>query len=85
MNKREMMSRYYADRELHSAELSLKCGIEDGTIKLDGNEISGNTYSARIAIKNYFSATWNKNSKAWTINSNFDFAKLIFSEGLNVY
>lgn len=85
MTKRDMMNRYYDERELHSAELSLKNGIENGTIKFNGEEISGDTYAARLAIKNYFKATWNKEHKAWTVNSDLAFAQTIFEKGLVVY
>lgn len=84
MTKRTMMNGYYDEVAMHSAELSLKYGIEDGSIKLNGNEISGNTYNARAAIKCYFAATWNSAKKCWTINKDAQFAELIFREGLAV-
>ena len=67
MTKRNMMKHYYSEGELHSAELALKFGIDDGSIKLDGDEISGNTYSARLAIKEYFGARWDAAKKCWKI------------------
>lgn len=84
MTKRGMMSRYYDSVELHSAELALKYGIEDGSIKLEGSEISGNTYNARKAIKEYFGAKWNAANKSWTITKDLAFAQLIFEKGLEV-
>lgn len=82
MNKRSMMNSYYNRVDLHSAELSLKFGIRDGSIRLDGDEISGKTYDARLAIKDYFAARWNPEKKCWKIMKDLDFAKLIFAEGL---
>lgn len=84
MMKREMMSRYYDEVQLRSAELSLKFGIEDGSIRLDGDRISGKTYDARLAIKQYFGATWVAAEKCWKINRDHDFARVIFAEGLTV-
>ena len=84
MKKREMMDNYYSQAELHSAELALKYGIEDGTIHLNGSEISGDTYSARLAIKNYFDAKWDSIKKCWIIVKDQEFAKLIFERGLSV-
>lgn len=84
MNKRQMMNNYYDQVEMHSSELALKYGIEDGSIKLNGDEISGKTYEAKAAIKEYFGATWNAAKKCWTVRKDLDFANLIFSEGLIV-
>lgn len=84
MDKRSMMNRYYDDVEMHAAEVALKYGIQDGTIKLAGDEISGDTYRARLAIKNYFGARWNGVKKCWTITKEIDFAKNIFANGLAV-
>ena len=85
MTKREMMGRYYEQVDLHSAELALKYGIEDGSIKLVGSEISGNTYAARAAIKEYFGAKWNAARKSWEITKDQAFAEKIFRDGLMVY
>ena len=79
-----MMSAYYEREELYSSELFLKYGIEDGSIVLNGREISGNTYRARLAIKNFFKALWNPEKKVWTIREDIDFAKNIFANGLVV-
>lgn len=84
MTKREMMSSYYADVNMHSSELSLKLGIEDGSIVLNGNEITGKTYGAKEAIKHYFGAKWNAAKKCWVIQKEQHFAELIFAEGLVV-
>lgn len=84
MTKREMMAQYYSDVQMHISELFLKDGIEDGSIKLNGNEISGNTYRAKEAIKLYFAATWNSVKKCWTIRKDLEFAELIFRDGLTV-
>lgn len=84
MTKREMMDRYYDEVQLHSAELSLKYGIEDGSIRLVGDRISGKTYDARLAIKQYFGATWMAAEKCWKINRDHDFARVIFTKGLIV-
>lgn len=84
MTKREMMSSYYADVNMHSSELSLKFGIENGSIVLNGNEISGKTYGAKEAIKYYFGAKWNAAKKCWVIQKEQHFAELIFAEGLVV-
>lgn len=84
MNKREMMSRYYDERALHSSELALKFGIEDGSITLNGDEISGNTYDARLAIKEYFGAKWYGAKKCWKIMKEQQFAEMIFEKGLSV-
>lgn len=84
MTKREMMGRYYDEVALRSAELSLKQGIEDGSIRLQGFEISGKTYDARLALKAYFDARWDGVKKVWTISKEQAFAELIFAEGLTV-
>lgn len=84
MKKREILASYYSQVELHSAELALKHGIENGTIRLNGSEISGDTYRARLAIKNYFEAKWDSCKKCWLVVKNQDFANLIFKEGLTV-
>ena len=84
MTKRNMMDAYYNEVAMRDSELALRDGIEDGTIKLDGDEISGDTYYAKEAIKSYFGARWNKEKKCWTITKEHDFAKLIFAEGLTV-
>ena len=84
MTKRDMMNAYYDETAMHSSALALKYGIEDGTIKLNGDEISGDTYRAKEAIKQYFGARWNSAKKCWTITKEQDFAKLIFAEGLTV-
>ena len=84
MTKRQMMNSYYDQVAMHSAELALKYGIEDGSIKLNGDEISGKTYEAKAAIKEYFGATWNAAKKCWTVKRDLDFAKKIFAEGLTV-
>lgn len=82
MNKRQMMNVYYDERAMHSAEIALKQGIEDGSIKLNGDKISGNTYNAKMAIKEYFAARWIAAEKCWKITKDFDFAKNIFENGL---
>lgn len=84
MTKREMMNRYYSERDMEMAEISLKQGIEDGSIKLNGNEISGNTYGARRAIKAYFGARWNGEKKCWIITKDQEYADLIFKSGMAV-
>lgn len=84
MTKRDMMNRYYDERALHSAELALKHGIEDGSIHLNGDEISGNTFDARLAIKEYFGARWDGVKKCWRIMKEQQFAELIFEKGLIV-
>ena len=84
MTKRSMMNAYYNEVELHSAEISLKQGIEDGSIQLDGNEISGNTYNARLAIKAYFNARWNGQKKCWVITKDQEYADLIFKSDMAV-
>lgn len=84
MTKREMLNSYYDDVKMRSSELSLKFGIEDGSIVLNGNEISGKTYDAKEAIKHYFGAKWNSVKKCWVIQKEQHFAELIFSEGLVV-
>ena len=84
MTKRTMMNAYYSEVEMHSSELALKYGIEDGSIKLNGNEISGDTYRARLAIKNYFAAQWNAAKKCWTVKKDQAFAENIFANGLAV-
>ena len=84
MTKREMMGRYYDERALHSAELALKYGIEDGSIRLSGDEISGNTYDARLAIKEYFGGRWDGLKKCWKITRELGFAEKVFAEGLTV-
>lgn len=84
MDKRAMMSKYYSRVDMRSSELALKYGIEDGSIVLNGDEISGRTYDAKAAIKDYFKARWNSEKKCWTVTENFDFARLIFAEGLIV-
>ena len=81
MTKREMMGRYYDEVELRSAELSLKQGIEDGSIRLQGSEISGKTYDARLALKACFDARWDGVKKVWRITRDQAFAELIFAEG----
>lgn len=85
MTKRNMMAKYYDEAAMNSAELSLKYGIEDGSIVLNGDEISGKTYDAKEAIKSYFAASWVKEKKCWKINKDLQFAELIFREGLIVY
>ena len=84
MTKREMMGRYYDERALHSSELALKYGIEDGSIRLQGSEISGKTYDARLALKAYFDARWDGVKKVWAITRDQAFAELIFANGLTV-
>lgn len=84
MNKRTMMNQYCSEAALHSSELSLKFGIADGTIRLNGSEISGDTYDARLAIKSYFAARWNAEKKCWTICKDQAFAENIFANGLIV-
>lgn len=84
MTKREMMGRHYDERQMHLSELSLKHGIEDGSIRLVGDEISGNTYESRLVIKAYFGGRWDSVKKVWRITRDLGFAKKIFSEGLIV-
>lgn len=84
MTKRSMMNAYYNRVAMHSAELALKFGIEEGRIHLDGNEIYGDTYRAKEAIKSYFDAKWNAEKKRWVIMKDLDFAELIFRDGLLV-
>lgn len=79
------MNGYYDEVALHSSEIALKQGIENGSIILNGDEISGKTYDAKTAIKSYFAATWDGANKSWKINKDLAFAELIFREGLVVY
>lgn len=84
MTKRDMMNAYYTRVDMHSSELALKYGIADGSIKLDGDKITGKTFEAKDAIKAYFGARWNGAEKAWVITKNMEFAQLVFAEGLTV-
>lgn len=84
MNKRSMMNSYYNEIELHRSELSLKYGIEDGSITLSGDRISGKTYDAKTAIKAYFAAAWDSASKSWIVKKDLVFAQNIFANGLEV-
>ncbi len=84
MDKRAMMESYQSRVDMHLSELFLKDGIADGSIVLNGNEISGDTYRAKDAIKAYFGAKWNSEKKCWTITKEQQFAELIFKEGLIV-
>ena len=84
MTKRDMMNAYYSDVELRTAELALKDGIGNKTIRLVGNEISGDTYRARQAIKTHFAARWNSVKKCWVITKDQVFAETIFANGLTL-
>ena len=84
MTKREMMDRHYSEVQMRTAELFLKDGIAEGSITLNGDEISGDTYRAKEANKYYYAATWNAARKCWTIRKDLKFAELIFRDGLAV-
>ena len=83
--RRNAYEEIQARADIHLSELYLKDGIADGSIKLSGNEISGNTYKAKEAIKDYFKATWNSQKKCWIVpDSEIEGAKSAFKNGIEI-